>query len=474
MAITDILFLFLFLPISLILYFLAGQALRKYVLLAVSLLFYACGSPDHFLLLLISLTITILLGWLINRYRERKMVAITFLIIGIAYNLGILFFYKYFDFIALNLSKVFRADFTARNLTLPLGLSFFTFKAISYLADTYNRKIEVKNNPVYAALYLSFFSQVQSGPLSRYEDMYSRDSKVRKFSFEDFSEGVWRFIIGFNKKILLANILANITQETFSMNPNDMSMSIAWLGAICYTMQLFFDFSGYSDMAIGISRMFGYQCPENFNYPYMTASVSEFWRRWHITLGAWFRDYVYIPLGGSRVRSRARLCLNLLAVWLLTGIWHGASWNFVFWGLGYFLVIAFEKLTGMPDRCKSKFGKSIYRVLTLLFVNFQWVIFRANGLGEGISYIKNMLLPAQKPVVDERAIFLLKDNLIFIVVAFLLCFPVIPMLQRWMEKRKGICMLWNIGLVCINIFLFVWAVSCLVAGQNNPFVYANF
>ena len=197
-----------------------------------------------------------------------------FLIIGIAYNVGILFYYKYFDFIAVNINKLFSTDFTTRNLALPLGLSFFTFKAISYLVDTY--KQEVKNSPVNVALYLSFFAQVQSGPLCRYNDMYSGDNT---YTFTDFSEGVYRFIIGFNKKILLANILANITEEIFMMNPNDMSMSIAWLGSICYTMELFFDFAGYSDMAIGISRMFGFHCPENFNYPYLTASVSEFWRR---------------------------------------------------------------------------------------------------------------------------------------------------------------------------------------------------
>lgn len=468
MTTTDLTFLFLFLPLSLTLCLLGG-AVRKYILLMVSLLFYACGSPDHFLLLLFSLAITVLIGWLINLYREQKGLLMGFLIIGIAYNVGILFYYKYFDFIAVNINKLFSTDFTTRNLALPLGLSFFTFKAISYLVDTY--KQEVKNSPVNVALYLSFFAQVQSGPLCRYNDMYSGDNT---YTFTDFSEGVYRFIIGFNKKILLANILANITEEIFMMNPNDMSMSIAWLGSICYAMELFFDFAGYSDMAIGISRMFGFHCPENFNYPYLTASVSEFWRRWHITLGAWFRDYVYIPLGGSRVDSKLRLYVNLLAVWLLTGIWHGASWNFIFWGLIYFVAIAFEKSTGYPDKLKSRLGKMVYRVATFLFINFQWVIFRANGLHAGISYIRAMILFKANPLADSRAIFLVKDYMVFILAAILFCFPIVPFFEKWSEEKKLLQPVLNVVIAVINAALFLWAVSFVVAGVNNPFAYANF
>lgn len=227
-------------------------------------------------------------------------------------------------------------------------------------------------------------------------------------------------------------------------------------------------------MAIGISKMFGLNCPENFNFPYITSSVSEFWRRWHITLGAWFRDYVYIPLGGSRVKHRIYLYINLFVVWFLTGIWHGASWNFIFWGLAYFVVIAFEKTTGWPQKLKSVVSRVLYRVVTLVFINAQWVIFRTNGLRDGLSYLKNMFCYTPNAVADARAVFLMKDNLVFIVVAVVLCVPIIPAIEKYMEKGKTSLFLWNVVLIIVNVGLFLWAVSFVVAGQNNPFAYANF
>lgn len=471
MAVTDTIFLFLVLPVTLLLYYIAGSKVREFVLLAVSLIFYACGSRDYFMLLLASLGVNISLGWFVNRFRSEKMISRSLLVIGVIYDVAILFFYKYFDFVVSNVSKVIWNSYEPRNLLLPLGLSFFTFKAVSYLTDVYMGK--VKNNPLHAALYLSFFTQVQSGPLSRYNDMYGGDV-ASSFSFDDFSEGVYRFIIGFNKKILLANTLANITQETFSAASDELSMSLAWLGSICYSMQLFFDFAGYSDMAIGLSRMFGYHCPENFIYPYMSKSVSEFWRRWHVTLGAWFLDYVYIPLGGSRVDSKAKLYRNLFAVWFLTGIWHGANWNFIFWGLAYFCVIAFEKSVGLPNKLQSNVAKTVYRICSILFVNFMWVIFRADGLGAGLAYIKAMIWNSANPLADSRALFLLKDNFVFVVFGLLFCFPVMPTLEKWCQRGKISIVVWNVAMVVVNLGLFLCALSFVVAGLNNPFAYANF
>lgn len=475
MAITDLIFIFTFLPISLGLYYIAKANCRKYILLFVSLLFYASGAPEYFFLLLISLSVNILIGWLIDKFRNIKKISLCWLILGITYNLAVLFYYKYIDFFLITVGRITHSEMELKSLLLPLGLSFFAFKAISYLLDVFSGKIDAKRNPIYAALYLSLFTQVQSGPISRFSDMQFaiNDSQIRGLDFDGFSEGIFRFVIGFNKKVLIADILSNITMETFAATQENMSIAYAWLGAFCYSLQLFFDFSGYSDMAIGLSRMLGYTCPENFNYPYMTKSVSDFWRRWHITLGAWFRDYVYIPLGGSRV-GKVRLYLNLLIVWLLTGIWHGASWNFVFWGLSYFVLIAWEKATGWPDRFKSKVVKGIYRVYTLFAINFLWVIFGANGLKNGIRYLKTMIHCQANHLADARARFLVKDNFVFILMAIVLCFPVVPWLADIFGRRRVTRVIWNVLLVGVNAFLFIWALSYVAAGQNNPFAYANF
>lgn len=474
MAVTDLMFLFWFIPGALLVYYITRGKCREYVLLAVSLFFYACGAPDYLFLLLLSLIINIFTGYLIAHFREKIRVARFLLAMGVIYNLAILFFFKYFDFVMLNLSKVFQQNYVSQNLLLPLGLSFFTFKAISYLIDTYTGKIEVNNGVVKAALYMSFFAQMQSGPLSRYNDMFGRKDKCQEGRFSLFSEGVYRFVIGFNKKILLANTLANITQEAFDWGiKGELSTGFAWFGAVCYSMQLFFDFSGYSDMAIGISQMFGYRCPENFNYPYMTSSVSKFWHRWHITLGAWFRDYVYIPLGGSRVDTKFKLYRNLFVVWFLTGMWHGANWQFIFWGVTYFCVIAIEKTFDWPNRFKLRFVRILYRLCVIVFVIFEWVIFRADGLKAGLEYAKVMILNTPNSLADLRGIFLLKDNLVFVIVGILLCFPIMPVIEKYLKKTEASTVIWNIGILA-NVLLFLCAISFVVAGQNNPFAYANF
>ncbi|MBR1692381.1 MAG: MBOAT family protein [Lachnospiraceae bacterium] len=462
MYITDLSFIFWFLPLSLILYHFVPDRIKEYVLLAVSLFFYACGSRTYFFLFLISITVNVILGRCLYKREKPDVLRTLMLVCGIVLDVSLLGYYKYSHF---------------HSFLLPLGISFFTFKEISYLVDAYTGKAVLEENPLHDALYLSFFAQLQSGPISRYADMgssYKDASQRRKRKLEMFSEGCYRFIIGFNKKILLADVLSNITAQAFSASPGQMSAALAWLGAVCYSLQLFFDFSGYSDMAIGISGMFGYKCPENFKYPYMTASVSEFWRRWHITLGAWFRDYIYIPLGGSRIGSKGRVYFNLFVVWILTGIWHGASWNFVFWGVGYFVLIVFEKLTGLPKNLKTRFGKIVYRILTLLFINFQWVMFRSGSLNAGLCYIKNMLLCPPNELADATALFLLRDNLVFILCAVVFCFPVVPWLEKVFVKEKRDRVLWEIAVAVIPAVLFVWALSFVVSGQNNPFAYANF
>lgn len=476
MSTTSLVFVFLFLPLSLALYYLAKDETKEYVLLFLSIVFYACGSLKYLTIFLISICITIAIGRTMATYTTKNKIITRFLlIIGIIYNVSILAYYKYFDFALSTYSDLTGTAVELKNFVLPLGISFFTFKAISYLADIYNQKIVLRNDPFHDALYLSFFGQVISGPLSRYNDMTNivASLKTKCDRFDLFSEGVYRFMIGFNKKVLLSNMLANITNEVFSAPFESFSVGYAWLGSICFSLELFFDFSGYSDMAIGLSKMFGYNCPENFFYPYATESVSKFWRRWHITLGAWFRDYIYIPLGGSRVRE-IRLAVNLLIVWILTGIWHGSAWNFVIWGIGYFIAIAFEKFSGLPDIIKSRMGRIIYRVGVLLFINFQWVIFRSSDLLNGLRFIKRMFICVNNPLADSRTLFLLKDYGVFIVVAIILSFPIIP----WIEKRFGqnqksanIIRVVQVAIVGLS---FVWAISCVISGLNNPFAYANF
>ena len=296
MTITSLLFLFCFLPIVLAIYYIANDNAKECILLIASLIFYSIGSLRYLMLFIVVMALTIIIGRvmdLINSKALRRLL----LVLGVIVNISVLGYYKYTDFAILTLNKIFDSSIELKELLLPLGISFFTFKAISYLVDVYKGKIELqKCSPLHDAFYLSFFAQVQSGPLTRYSGSFCVDRVERKAMFSD---GVWRFLIGFNKKVLLANVLSNITTEIFSTEFENFSTAYAWLGSICYSLQLFYDFAGYSDMAIGISEMFGYKCMENFNYPYMTESVAKFWRRWHISLSEWFRDYIYIPLGAD-------------------------------------------------------------------------------------------------------------------------------------------------------------------------------
>lgn len=475
MATTNVTFIFMFLPIALALYWLVKDEFKEYVLLFLSLVFYACGSLKYLSIFMISIAITIVLGRVIASKPENIKFNKVLLIVGIIYNVSILGYYKYFDFALSTYSGITGNTVELKNLALPLGISFFTFKAISYLVDVYSGKVTLDVNPVHDALYLSFFGQVLSGPLSRYSDMknIAISSKGKSERVNLFAEGVYRFLIGFNKKVLLANVLSNVTNEIFAAPFESFSIGYAWLGAVCYSLQLFFDFAGYSDMAIGITKMFGYNCPENFNFPYMAESVSKFWRRWHITLGAWFRDYIYIPTGGSRV-GKVRLLLNLLTVWLLTGIWHGSAWNFVFWGLGYFVVIAFEKYTGLPERIKSKAGQVVYRVGMLLFINFQWVIFRSDNLLHGLGFIKRMFICESNPLADTRTLFLIKDYGVFILAAIVLSFPLIPYIEKKWEANEKVHNIVQTVITAMVALLFVWSLSFVVSGLNNPFAYANF
>lgn len=457
MNITDLIFILCFLPIVLVGYWLTKNNYKPYVMAIASLAFYALGNSKFVPQLLFIIGIDLFLGWIIYNNIEWK--AKISLIIGCVFNVAILAYYKYF------ITYIVPSE---EGIVFPLGLSFFTFKAISYLVDMYKKEIK-QYSFIRGGIYLIFFGQIISGPLARYNDMYS-DWKV---SVEKIHAGMFRFGIGFCKKILLANVLANITLEVFGMPVSELSLSLAWLGAVSYSLQLFYDFAGYSDMAIGIGMMFGYNCPENFIYPYMTKSVAEFWRRWHATLGKWFRDYIYIPLGGNR-GEKYQVYFNLFVVWILTGIWHGTGWNFIVWGLVYFAIISFERITKIPQKLKNPLAIFCYRVLTLVFINLQWVIFNAGTLKHGLQIINSMFHISNNVLSTKRAMFLLKDYSVIIFVAILFCFPIVPKLRMWSERSEHRKKVVEIGLELIVFCGFVVAMSFVVAGQNNPFAYANF
>ena len=471
MQFTDLTFLLIFMPILLLVYYISKEEYRPYVLVAFSLLFYACGSPQYFLLLCGCVVVDVLIAGFLCRMQSKEKfgpVAVLLLVFGILINLSVLGYYKYYDFVALNLNRFLHTQIEAKALILPLGISFFTFKAISLLIDAYKGKF-TSYSMIQTVNYLTFFGQIQSGPIARFSEFKSLAvGKERQLA----SDGAVRFMIGFAKKVLLANVLSNITTEIFADGVT-LSTSLAWLGAVCYSLQLYYDFSGYSDMAIGICNMLGYGCPENFNYPYATKSVSEFWRRWHITLGGWFRDYIYIPLGGSRV-GKARLYFNLFVVWFLTGLWHGANWNFIVWGLGYFVVIAVEKAFGLPEKFHTAIGRTIWRIVTLLFVNFQWVMFRCNSFGHGIYFIKTMCTKAVEPIADARARFLFGDYIVYIVIAIVLAAPIVPLIKKKCENNVVTKRIYDIVSGIVIIACFVVALAFVIGGQNSPFLYGNF
>ena len=385
MLFSSTIFVFLFLPMVLIFYygiFRNSRKLKNIFLLLASLFFYAWGEPTFVLVMIMSIICNYYFGLQVDKYKNNTKKAKSIIVIMLIFNLTIMFIFKYLMFTLTNIKYLTGLNFNIPNIALQIGISFFTFQAISYVIDVYRGNGKVQKNPLNVGLYISFFPQLIAGPIIRYETI-AEQIENRHENFEDFSKGTCRFIIGLGKKMLLANTLALVADYAFSVKSGELSVVMAWLGALAYTFQIFFDFSGYSDMAIGLGLMFGFKFLENFNYPYISKSISEFWRRWHISLGTWFRDYVYFPLGGSRVSSKKRLVFNLFVVWSLTGLWHGANWTFIVWGLMYFVLITLEKLTKF-DRKLGWFG----HVYTMLFVILGWVLFRADNISYGIGYIK--------------------------------------------------------------------------------------
>jgi alginate O-acetyltransferase complex protein AlgI len=460
MVFSSAIFVFLFLPVVLAGYYnpiLRSRRFRNIFLLAVSLFFYGWGEPFCVWMLVVSMFVNWRLGLLAGGRWGRVAVAI-----GVAYNIGMLFIFKYLTFTLDNLGVLFNQNWVSLNIALPIGISFYSFQAMSYVIDVYRKKAAVQQSPLNVGLYIALFPQLIAGPIVRYETI-AEQINGRVENVPDFSSGVCRFIVGFAKKILLANQMGFLADRVFDLPAGEMSVATAWIGVVAYAFQIYFDFSGYSDMAIGLGRMFGFHFLENFNYPYLSRSITEFWRRWHISLSTWFRDYVYFPLGGSRVDTKRRLVFNLLVVWMLTGIWHGANWTFVVWGAMYFVLLTLEKLTGWVRRL----GVFSW-VYTMFFVLVGWVVFRSESLGEAWMYLKAML--GGGVVVDATALTAWRANALFFLLAALCATPLGRMLRERIQGGRS----WHILLPFYMLVLFVLTIAASINQSYNPFIYFNF
>ncbi|MBE6030579.1 MAG: MBOAT family protein [Clostridiales bacterium] len=451
----------------------AGRKLQNIFLLVASLGFYAWGEPWFVLVMMLSILGNWIFGLLVNKFRESKTSSRAVIIVMLVFNLSIIFIFKYLCFTLEQINSITKTEIAIPDIALPIGISFFTFQAISYVIDVYREKGEMQKNLLNVGLYISFFPQLIAGPIVRYETI-SDQINNRRESWDDFAEGTCRFVIGLSKKVLLSNNFALIANQAFSYDAADAcSILFAWLGAIAYTLQIYFDFSGYSDMAIGLGKMFGFHFLENFNYPYISLSVSEFWRRWHISLGSWFRDYVYFPLGGSRVDTKARLVFNLFVVWFLTGVWHGANWTFISWGLMYFVLISIEKVSGFE---KKRIPGAVKWLYTMLFVVIGWVFFRANSMADGLHYVKTMFfLNIDAPLICNQFTVFFRENIYYLIAGIFFSMPVTKWLRRIVDEKTNdgnpvIAGAYTLLLTAGLIF----SMAYLIKGAYNPFIYFNF
>jgi len=461
-----------------------GRKLRNLILLAASLVFYAWGENVFVLLMLVSIFLNYISGLLIDRSHRRGKSGTIPLFFAVTANLGLLCFFKYANFFTDNLNillaKLQFPPLVLQEVHLPIGISFFTFQALSYVIDVYRRQSPVQKNLVNIALYISLFPQLIAGPIVRYHDIASQIVN-RKTRLNDFSYGVQRFIIGLSKKVLLANVLGRTADYIFSLPPDKIPASLAWLGAVSYSLQIYYDFSGYSDMAIGLGRMFGFRLLENFNYPYISKSIREFWRRWHISLSSWFRDYLYIPLGGSQ-KGPARTYANLIIVFFLCGLWHGASWTFVAWGLfhGFFLV--FERVR--PGKyllgIMPAFVQHLY---VILIVTIGWVFFRAETFSHAFNYLQAMVDFSTPPLYNSQLFLNINNEFFVVLIIALICSAPVynffaKKLQEWdcCEYPGSSLVSYVVSTcnICFLSFIFLYSIASLMGGSYNPFLYFRF
>lgn len=468
MVFSSLFFLFLFMPITIIIYFITPLKWRNGLLLLVSLIFYGWGEPIYISIMIFSILVDYTHGLLIEKYRHNDKVARRFVVSSVVINLALLGFFKYFDFFAVNLSALPGIHIEPLGLSLPIGISFYTFQTMSYTIDVYRKDAPIQKNIINFGTFVSLFPQLIAGPIVKYKDI-AHDLNHRKESFDLFADGINRFVVGLGKKVMLANNAGLLFDVMRGAAGSELSVFGAWLGIFGYAFQIYFDFSGYSDMAIGLGKMFGFRFLDNFNYPYIANSITEFWRRWHISLGTWFREYVYIPLGGSRV-SAVKKIRNIFIVWFLTGFWHGASWNFILWGLYFGLILVLEKQF-LLDFLKRipKFFSHFY---ALFLVMISWVIFYFEDLTVMGAYLKNMFGFGGIPLFSEFSIYYFIINIPLLLILIAASTPIPAKIYK--NLCKGSEKMANITSFLMIFVLILFCVAYLVDAAYNPFLYFRF
>lgn len=468
MLFSSIVFLFTFLPVVLILYYLLPVRFRNVILLLASLVFYAWGEPVYLFLMLLSILFNYFSGLDIARNLQDKRAAKRSLVFNLIINLAVLGFFKYEGFVLDTLNGILPVHISYHALPLPIGISFYTFQILSYIIDVYRGNVKVQTNLPNFALYVTMFPQLIAGPIVQYADV-DEQLASREISRTKFGEGSMYFIRGLAKKVLLANTSGMIFTEVSGLAKDNIAVMTAWLGAFAYMFQIYFDFSGYSDMAIGLGKMFGFEFNMNFNYPYVSKSITEFWRRWHISLSSWFRDYVYIPLGGNRV-SKIKHIRNLLIVWFLTGLWHGAAWNFVAWGLYYGVILIIEKylLSPVLDRLPDV----VRHIYSIVLVVIGWVLFFSSSFGQAADYIRVMFGAGAHGFADRESMYLLTSNLILWLILIFGSTPLVHFRYEHMLRSKK----WNTTIINSVVYaaLFIVCIAYLVTETYNPFLYFRF
>lgn len=467
MVFSSAIFLFGFLPLLLGLYFLAKDKYRNYVLLAFSLIFYGFGGPKLLVMMIAVVMIDYLAAILVDKYENTKIRKLI-MILTIVLNIGTLFYFKYTGFTVEIINRLSGLSIPVPHIVLPIGISFYTFQAMSYVIDVYRREVKAQKNPFSVLLYVSMFPQLVAGPIVRYKTV-AEEIEKRRVTLDGFTTGLERFIFGLAKKLIIANNTGKLADTIFAAET--LATPMAWLGAIAYALQIYFDFSAYSDMAIGLGKMFGFNFEENFNYPYISKSVTEFWRRWHISLSTWFRDYVYIPLGGNR-KGIKRQILNLFIVWSLTGIWHGAATNFLLWGLYYFVFLVLEKF--VLKKVLDKLPKWVGHVYTLFVILIGWVLFRSEGLTECIRVLKAMFVPCMLDTTLAQLGIYIESYVVYLIAGIVLSIPVFPRIKEFIQTKFK-----ENTIVTILYYMFVFgifALSVIFLSQAtyNPFIYFRF
>jgi alginate O-acetyltransferase complex protein AlgI len=466
MVFSSIVFLYIFLPLMLLLYFIVPSKLKNAIMILASLVFFAWGEIRYIFIMLVLAVMDFICGKQITKYQNNKKKKIIFLMINVVVNLGILFFFKYADFIITNINNLTGLSIPLLNIPLPIGVSFNTFQSLSYIIDVYRGTVKCEKSFYNYLTYTTLFPQIIAGPIVRYETV-DEELETKNISMDNFSAGMKRFIIGLGKKVLIANSVGALWNTIETGNYSELSMLFAWMGIIAFALQIYFDFSGYSDMAIGLAQIFGMKFDENFNYPYISKSITEFWRRWHITLSSWFRDYVYIPLGGNR-KGLAIQIRNILIVWFLTGAWHGASWNFILWGVYFGVILILEKLFLL--KLLDKLPNIIRHIYAIVIILVSWAIFAFEDLAKVGEYMKAMFINSN--FWNYEALYYLQNYWVLILIGAICSIPLWKKIKEKIDSknRKGLELITTLGYVAILIL----STASLVTNSFNPFLYFRF